>query len=88
MRRLLAFGSGLAAGVVVTRQIHARPPTDFWAQPVGTLAWRRGDLPVGGVTALALSAVAPRPIGRWLRPAGLGAVVGCLAVAFGDPLRA
>lgn len=88
MRRLLAFGSGVAAGVVVTRQIHDRPPTDFWARPVGSLGWRRGDIPIGGVTALLFSAVAPRAVGRWLRPAGLGAIAGCLAVAVSDPLEA
>jgi len=87
MGRLAAFASGVVAGVVVTRRLHERPATDFWALPVGSLPWRRADVPVGGLTALAVSSVAPRWAGRYLRSAGWGAIVGCLAVGALDPYR-
>jgi hypothetical protein len=87
IHRLIGFTIGVAAGVIVTRRLHERPPTDFWARPVGRLPWRRADVPVGGVTALAVSAMVPAAIGRHLRSAGWGAVVGCLVVGVLDPYR-
>jgi hypothetical protein len=89
MLRLIAFVSGVAAGVMVTRGLHERPPTDFWVRPVGAgVPWRRADVPVGGATTLVVALIAPRPVKRLLRPLGWGAIVGCLAVALKDPYRA
>jgi hypothetical protein len=87
MRRLVLFAAGLVAGVIVTRRLHDRPPTDFWARPLGSMRWRRADVPLGGVTAIVVSAVAPRVVRPNLRSLGWGAIVGCLTVAALDPLR-
>jgi hypothetical protein len=51
------------------------------------MPWRRADVPLGGLTTLAIAALAPASIRRPLRALGLGAIVGCLAVAVLDPYR-
>jgi hypothetical protein len=87
MTRLIALASGVASGVVVTRRLHERPPTDFWARPVGSLTWRRADLPLRGVAAIAVAGLLLSVHGRQLRRVGWGAIVGCLTVAAIDPYR-
>jgi hypothetical protein len=82
----LAFVSGTLAGVAVTTSLHGRPPEHFWAQRLPRTRRRRADLPLGGVLALLLAAVAPAAMRRPLRALGAGAAAGCLVTALVDPL--
>ncbi|MGI8846665.1 MAG: hypothetical protein ACR2GX_00130 [Candidatus Dormibacteria bacterium] len=85
--RVPAFVAGLAAGVLFTRSIHGRTD-DFWSRRLGGTRLRRGDLPVGGTVATAISLVAPKPLRPHLRAWALGAALGVTAVAVTDPLQA
>jgi len=83
--RVPAFVLGTAAGLVVTRSIH-RQSSGFWTERVGSTPLRRGDLPVGGTVATALSLIAPGPLRPALRALAVGATLGVAIVAAAEPL--
>ena len=86
MTRALAFSAGLAAGIAVTRRLHADPDAGLWGERVGSTRLRFANLPVGGTLAVAASLLLPRRAAVGLRALGAGALVGAVGWGFADPL--
>jgi len=82
----LAFSAGLAAGIAVTRRLHADPDAGRWGDRIGRTRLRFANLPVGGTIALALSLVLPRRVAGGVRALGAGALVGAVGWGIADPL--
>lgn len=82
----VAFSAGLAAGIAVTRRLHADPGAGQWGERIGRTRLRFANLPVGGTIALAVSVVLPRRMAVGVRALGAGALVGAVGWGIIDPL--
>ena len=82
----VAFTAGLAAGIKVTRGLHADPDAGRWGERLGRTRLRFANLPVGGTIALGTSLLLPDGLGTSVRALGLGAVVGAVGWGVVDPL--
>jgi hypothetical protein len=84
MIRAAAFAVGLAAGVKVTRGLHA--DAGFWGQRLGPTRLRNANLPLGGTLAITAATVLPTKLRRPVRALGAGAVLGAVGWGLVDPL--
>ena len=85
-RTPLAFAAGLAAGIPVTRRLHASPDAGRWGERIGRTRLRFANLPVGGTIAIAASLFLPRQVAVPVRALGLGAFLGAVGWGIADPL--
>jgi hypothetical protein len=84
--RIAIFAVGLAAGIKVTRGLHADPDVGRWGERLGRTRLRYANLPVGGTIALLASTVVPDRSAGLVRALGLGAVAGAVGYGIFDPL--
>jgi hypothetical protein len=82
----VGFASGLLAGIVVTRRLHADPDAGLWGKRLGHSRLRYANLPVGGTIALVGSVYAPEAVAGPLRALGFGALAGAVGYGAFDPL--
>jgi hypothetical protein len=83
-----AFAAGLAAGIKVTRDLHADPDAGKWGERLGPTRLRYANLPVGGTIAIAVSRLLPQGVATPVRALGAGAVLGAVGWGLVDPLPA